>query len=76
MKYAPAIPAGALVLAIALVALFTPAAQAADGYLGVMIQSVDETLAAALDLEPLPVHPAHPPHRRRRTGGARADPQG
>ena len=39
------------ILAIALVALLAPAALAEDGYLGVMIQSVDETLAAALDLE-------------------------
>ena len=40
-----------LVLAIALVALLAPGAFAADGYLGVHIQDLNETLAAALDLE-------------------------
>ena len=40
-----------LVLAVALVALLAPGAFAADGYLGVHIQDLDETLAAALDLE-------------------------
>ena len=49
MKSAPATKA--LVFAIALVAFLAPAALAADGYLGVRIQDVDEALAAALDLE-------------------------
>jgi serine protease Do len=40
-----------LVLAIALVAFIAPAALAADGYLGVRIQDVDDALAAALDLD-------------------------
>jgi serine protease Do len=56
MKFAPVSRTAsglvrAAILAIALVALLAPAALAEDGYLGVMIQSVDETLAAALDLE-------------------------
>ena len=51
MKTAPVRKAGALVLAIALVALIAPAALAADGYLGVRLQDVDEALAAALDLD-------------------------
>jgi serine protease Do len=43
--------ARALVLALALITMIAPAVLAADGYLGVRIQSIDETLAAALDLE-------------------------
>jgi serine protease Do len=51
MNSAPARKAGAVVFAIALLALITPAAMAADGYLGVRIQDVDDALAAALDLD-------------------------
>jgi serine protease Do len=52
MKIAPVLlRARAFLVALALIATIAPAALAADGYLGVMIQTVDETLAAALDLE-------------------------
>lgn len=54
MKRAPVLSAGlglvTLVL-VGLVALVPGSARAADGYLGVHIQDIDETLAAALDLD-------------------------
>ena len=56
MKSAPVSPtrpgaARVVLLALAMVTLLASVAMAEDGYLGVMIQSVDETLATALDLE-------------------------
>lgn len=56
MRTAPVSPSGpgifrALALALGLVALLAPGAFAADGYLGVHIQDLNEAFAAALDLE-------------------------
>ena len=56
MKSAPVSPSGpgivrTLCLSLALVALLAPGALAADGYLGVHIQDLNDTVAAALDLD-------------------------
>jgi predicted metalloprotease with PDZ domain len=56
MKSAPVCPSGpgivrTLCLSLALVALLAPGVLAADGYLGVHIQDLNDTVAAALDLE-------------------------
>jgi len=56
MKTAPVSPSGpgtarVLFLTFALVALLAPGALAADGYLGVHIQDLNDTVAAAMDLE-------------------------
>jgi serine protease Do len=56
MKSIPVTPYGPgivcrLILSVAFLAILAPAALAADGYLGVQIQDLNETLAAALDLD-------------------------